>query len=59
MIAFLKKTNTYLRAHYWKEDELAIKDIGFLVSYVSSKHSKAFVTNNMIERTDLLSLEWA
>ena len=59
MTAFLRETNTYPRAHYWKEDELAIKDIGFLVSYVPSKHSKAFVTNDMIERTDLMSLEWA
>jgi hypothetical protein len=60
IIAFLKKTNTYLRAHFWKEDELAIKDVGFLVSYVPSKHSKAFVTNDMLERTELLTdLDWA
>jgi hypothetical protein len=60
IIAFLKKSNTYLRAHFWKEDELAIKDVGFLVSYVPSKHSKAFVTNDMLERTELLTdLDWA
>jgi hypothetical protein len=60
IISFLKKTNTYLRAHFWKEDELAIKDVGFLVSYIPSKHSKAFVTNDMLERTELLpNLDWA
>jgi hypothetical protein len=60
VLAFLKKSNTYLRAHFWKEDELAIKDIGFLVSYVPSKHSKAFVINDMVERTDLIpDLDWA
>jgi hypothetical protein len=60
VIAFLKRTNTYLRAHYWKEDELELKDIGFLLSYVPTKHSKTFVQNDMIQRTEaLLEIDWA
>jgi hypothetical protein len=58
ILAFLKKSKTYLRAHFWKEDELAIKDIGFLISYVPSKHSKSYVINDMIERADLFSTAW-
>jgi hypothetical protein len=49
ILAFLKQSKTYLCAHFWKEDELAIKDIGFLVSYAPSKHSKSYVTNDMVE----------
>lgn len=61
IIAFLKKSNTFLRAHLWKEDELELKDIGFLLSYVPSKHSKTFVTNDMCERCDssLSDIEWS
>lgn len=55
VLAFLKQSKTYLRAHFWKEDELAIKDIGFLVSYAPCKHSKSYVINDMVERADLLT----
>jgi hypothetical protein len=59
VIAFLKSTNTYLRAHYWKEDELELKDIGFLLSYVPTKHSKNFVKKDMLKRTEALpNLDW-
>ena len=46
----LKKTNTYLRAHFWKEDEISLQDIGFLLSYVPTKHSKECVKQDMHER---------
>jgi hypothetical protein len=60
IIRFLKQTNTYIRAHYWKEDELDIKDIGFLLSYVPTKHSKEHVINDMFERTKInSSVDWA
>jgi hypothetical protein len=52
---FLKTTNTYIRAHYWKEDELDIKDIGFLLSYVPTNHSKEYVQNDIYERAKLNS----
>jgi hypothetical protein len=59
IIAFLKKTNTFLRAHFWKEDKLSIKDIDWLVNYVPSKHSKTHVIQDMIERAELFStLKW-
>jgi hypothetical protein len=58
--AFLKQTNTFLCAHFWNKGKLAIKDIGFLISYVPSKHSNSIVTKDMIERTGIiLDLEWA
>jgi hypothetical protein len=60
IIRFLKQTNTYIRAHYWKEDELDIKDIGFLLTYVPTKHSKEYVTNDMFERAALnTNVDWA
>jgi hypothetical protein len=56
---FLKKMNTYICAHYWKEDELDIKDIGFLLSYVPTKHSKEYVQNDIFERSELNSaIDW-
>jgi hypothetical protein len=37
----LKSINTYLRAHFWNDDKVLLRDIGFLVSYVpTTKHSK-------------------
>jgi len=59
VMSFLKKSNTFLRAHFWKEDELDIKEIGFLVSYIPSKHSKSFVKNDVRERTEYIDQEWA
>jgi hypothetical protein len=54
----LKTTNTYVRGHFWKEDEVALADIGFLVSYIPTKHSKEFVMKDLYERcvksTDVL-----
>jgi hypothetical protein len=60
VMAFLKTTNTFLRAHYWKEDKLELKDIGFLLSYVPTKHSKTFIKNDMIKHTEtLINTDWA
>jgi hypothetical protein len=60
VIAFLKKTNTFLRVHMWQEDELELRDIGFLLSYVPSKHSKNFVTKDMVARTkSVQGTEWS
>jgi hypothetical protein len=33
-IKHLKRSTTYLRAHFWKDNEVLLKDIGFLVSYI-------------------------
>jgi hypothetical protein len=44
VVKHLKRSNTYLQGHFWKEDEVALKDIGFLVTYVLMKHSNEFVT---------------
>ena len=59
VLEHLKKSNTFLRAHFWKEDELELKDIGFLISYIPSKHSKAFVKQDMFARTEKLDINWA
>jgi G:T-mismatch repair DNA endonuclease (very short patch repair protein) len=60
VISSLKKSKTFLHAHFWKEDELSIKDIGFVVIYVPSKQSKAFIANDMLKRIKQLpDLEWA
>jgi hypothetical protein len=50
IIQHLKGLNTFLRRHFWKEDQVSLKDIGFSTSYVPTKHSKAFVINDMYER---------
>jgi hypothetical protein len=56
----LKKTNTFLRGHFWKEDEVLLKDIGFLVSYLPTKHSKEFVSQDMFKRCNLTpDVEWS
>lgn len=52
VINFLKNTKTFLRAHFWKEDEVLLRDIGFLSRYVPTQHSKAFVLQDMSERMD-------
>jgi hypothetical protein len=52
VIKHLKSTNSYLRAHFWKDDKVLLRDIGFLVSYVLTKHSKEYVTQEMIECCD-------
>ena len=55
----LKSSKTFLRGHFWKENEVKLKDIGFLVSYVATKHSKTFITQDMFKRCEPLSnLEW-
>jgi hypothetical protein len=48
----LKKSSTYLRGHFWKEDEVSLKDIGFLTTYVPTKHSKEYVWQAMYERCE-------
>jgi hypothetical protein len=47
VITHLKQTNSYLRAHLWMDNEVLLRDIGFMVSYVPTKHSKEFVMNDM------------
>jgi hypothetical protein len=61
VITFLKKTNTYRHAHFWKEDELELKDISFLLSYVpTTHHSQLYVKNGLFEKTKLLpDVDWA
>jgi hypothetical protein len=49
IIKVLKQTTTYLRAHFWKTDEVLLQDIGFLVSFVPTKHSKEHVAQKMFE----------
>jgi hypothetical protein len=50
VIEHLKTTSTYLRGHFWKEDVVLLKYIGFLLSYVPSKHSREFVAKDIFER---------
>jgi hypothetical protein len=50
VIKHLKKTNSYLRGHFWKEDEVSLKDIGLLVTYVPTKHSKEFGIQDIHQR---------
>jgi hypothetical protein len=52
VIAFLKKSKTFLRTHFWTEDEFLLKDIGFLNHYIPSQHSKAIVMQDILERID-------
>jgi hypothetical protein len=60
VIQLLKKSSTYLRAHFWKEDEVSLKDIGFLVNYAPTKHSKEFVAKDIFERcSESPDVEWA
>jgi hypothetical protein len=55
----LKNTNSYLRAHFWKDDEVLLRDVGFLVSYVPTKHSKEYVINEMIKSCNAYpDVEW-
>jgi hypothetical protein len=59
VIQQLKASTTYLRAHFWKEDEVSLKDIGFLLNYVPTKHSKEFVANDIFERcTETEDVYW-
>lgn len=46
----LKKSITFLRGHFWKEDEVSLKDIGFLVSYIPTKHSKEFANQDIFKQ---------
>jgi hypothetical protein len=56
----LKKSSTYLRGHFWKEDEVSLKDIGFLTTYVPTKHSKEYVRQAMYERCESTKgIEWS
>jgi hypothetical protein len=57
VIAFLKSSNTFLRAHFWKEDDVFLKDIGFIVRYIPSHHSKAFVLRDMFQRVEFATDE--
>ena len=60
VLQHLKSTRTFLRAHYWKQDEVELKDIGYLMSYIPTKHSKSYVINDMIRRSaQVTDLEWA
>jgi hypothetical protein len=60
VIQLLKKSSTYLRAHFWKEDEVSLKDIGFLVNYAPTKHSKEFVAKDIFERChETPNIEWS
>jgi hypothetical protein len=60
VIALLKKSSTYLRAHFWSEDEASLKDIGFLLDYVPTKHSKEFVSQDIYKRCrETPELEWS
>jgi hypothetical protein len=60
VLALLKKSNTFLRAHFWKEDEVLLKDLGFLSKYIPSKHSKAFVIQDIFERSEAVpDAQWA
>jgi hypothetical protein len=49
IIQHLKSSDTFLRGHFWKEDQVSLKDIGFLMPYVPTKHSRAFVINNIFK----------
>jgi hypothetical protein len=59
VIAFLKKTSTFLRAHFWTEDEVSLKDIGFLTRFIPSHHSKEFVIQEICERAEHSELIWS
>ena len=37
VLTFLKATNTFLRAHFWQEDEVLLKDIRFLNRYITAQ----------------------
>ncbi len=50
VLTFLKATNTFLRAHFWQEDEVLLKDIGFLNRYIPTQHSTTFVIQDMTDR---------
>jgi hypothetical protein len=50
ILQHLKTSSTYLRGHFWKQDEVSLKDIGFLLSYVPTKHSKEFVAKDIFDR---------
>jgi hypothetical protein len=55
----LKKSSTYLRGHFWKEDEISLKDIGFLLTYIPTKHSKQYVKQDIYERCENThGIEW-
>jgi hypothetical protein len=59
VIQLLKASSTYLRGHFWKDDEVNLKDIGFLLSYIPTKHSKEFVANDIFERCSAIpDLYW-
>jgi hypothetical protein len=50
VLKHLKQSGTYLRAHFWSEDQVLLKDIGFLVSYVPTKHSRDYVLKDIHDR---------
>ena len=59
VLQHLKKATTFLRGHYWKEDEVSLKDIGFLLKYVPTKHSKEYVKQDLYDRcTRIQGIEW-
>jgi hypothetical protein len=58
VLTFLKTSNTFLRAHFWKEDETLLKDIGFVIRYVPTHHTKEFVIRDMHERLDFADEDW-
>jgi hypothetical protein len=59
VIKLLEQTTTYLRAHFWKTDKVRLRDIGFLVSFVPTKHSKEHVAMKMLESCESYpDVEW-
>jgi hypothetical protein len=58
VITYLKSSNTFLRAHFWKEDEVLLRDIGFLLRYVPTHHNKEFVLRDMKERLYFADNDW-
>jgi hypothetical protein len=56
VIKHLKNTTSYLRAHFWKDNEVLLQDIGFLVSIVPPKLSKEYVAKRMLKYCDVYSI---
>ena len=55
----LRTSTTFMRGHFWKEDQVSLRDIGFLTNYVPTKHSKAFVIKDLYDRCGKCdTLEW-
>jgi hypothetical protein len=57
VINYLKTSNTFLCAHFWQEDKVLLKDIGFVIRYITTHHSKEFVMRYMKERINFVEDE--